>query len=120
MSKLTKAEARQRRHMRIRKKISGSAECPRMAVFVSNKHIYVQLIDDEEGNTITSTSTLSSEFKEKGENTNIKGAEALGKIAAEKAMNKGIKKVVFDRAGFKFHGKIKAVADSARNEGMKF
>ena len=120
MAKLTKIQARNRRHMRLRKTIIGSPECPRMAVFVSNKHMYVQYINDETGNTLASASTLSPEFKEAGVKIDLKGAETLGTIAAEKAKSVGISKVVFDRGGFTFHGKIKAIADAARKSGLKF
>lgn len=119
MGKLRKVEARRRRHLRLRKKISGTAERPRMAVFTSNKHIYVQLIDDNAGHTITSVSTLSEEFKKSGTKTNIKGAEVLGEIAADKAKAAGVSEAVFDRCGFSFHGKIKAMTDSARKKGLK-
>ena len=120
MAKLTKTQARDRRHRRLRKNIIGSAECPRMSVFVSNKHMYVQYINDETGTTLASASTLSPEFKEAGAKFDLKGAETLGTIAAEKAKNAGISSVVFDRGGFTFHGKIKALADAARKSGIKF
>jgi len=119
MGKLKKVEARKRRHQRLRKKISGTVERPRMAVFASNKHMYVQLIDDNTGHTITSISTLSEEFKKSGSKATIKGAEFLGELAADKAKAAGINEAVFDRGGFSFHGKIKALTDSARNRGLK-
>ena len=120
MTKMTKKQARERRHNRLRKTISGTAECPRMSVFVSNKQIYIQLINDETDTTITSASTLSPEFKESGAKSDTKGAETLGAIAAEKAKKAGISTVVFDRGGFTYHGKIKALADAARKSGLKF
>jgi large subunit ribosomal protein L18 len=120
MAKLTKKEARKRRHNRLRKNIAGTAECPRMSVFVSNTNIYVQFIDDDSQKTLAATSTLSPEFRKSGEKVNVKGAETLGTIAADKAKTAGISSVVFDRGGFTFHGKIKALADSARKNGLKF
>jgi large subunit ribosomal protein L18 len=120
MAKLTKIQSRDRRHKRLRKTIIGSSECPRMAVFVSNKHMYVQYINDETGNTLASASTLSPEYKETGAKCDVKGAETLGTIAAEKAKKAGISTVVFDRGGFTFHGKIKAIAEAARKSGLKF
>ena len=120
MAKLTKKEARRRRHNRLRKTIAGTAECPRMSVFVSNTNVYVQFIDDDAQKTLAATSTLSPAFKKSGEKTTVKGAEALGAIAADKAKAAGISSIVFDRGGFTFHGKIKALADSARKNGLKF
>ena len=112
---------RERRHKRIRKKIIGTAEKPRLSVHKSLKHIYIQIIDDIKGNTILSISTLNKEIKEKikgkkkSEQAFIVG-EAIGKLAIEK----GIKEVIFDRGGFKYHGRIKSVADGARKSGLKF
>lgn len=120
MAKMTKKQARERRHNRLRKNIEGTAECPRMSVFVSNKQMYIQLINDETGTTLASASTLSPEFKESGAKCDMKGAEALGAIAAEKAKSAGISNVVFDRGGFTYHGKIKALAEAARKGGLKF
>jgi large subunit ribosomal protein L18 len=120
MAKLTKKQLRKRRHNRLRKTIMGTAERPRMSVFVSNAHIYVQFIDDDAETTLATASTLSPEFKESGEKTNVKGAEALGVMAAEKAKTAGISSVVFDRGGFTYHGKVKGVAESARKNGIIF
>ncbi|MCF7790824.1 MAG: 50S ribosomal protein L18 [Victivallales bacterium] len=120
MTKLTKKQARERRHKRLRNNITGSLECPRMSVFVSNKHMYIQYINDETGTTLVSSSTLSPEFKESGAKFDVKGAETLGTIAAEKAKKVGISSVVFDRGGFTYHGKVKAIADAARKSGIKF
>jgi len=120
MSTLSKQDARQRRHNRLRKKVIGTAQRPRMAVFRSNKHLYVQLIDDDKGHTMASTSTLDAKYVESGAGSNVGGAEILGRIAAEKALAVGITEVVFDRGGFAFHGKIKALAESARKTGLKF
>ena len=120
MAKLTKKEARRRRHNRLRKSIMGTADCPRMSVFVSNTNIYVQFVDDDAEKTLAAASTMSPEFKKSGAKVNVQGAEALGVIAADKAKTIGINKVVFDRGGFTYHGKIKALADSARKNGLKF
>lgn len=116
----TKKDFRQRRHFRIRKKIYGTAERPRLAVFISAKHIYSQLINDELGKTILSTSSAGKENEALGIKSNIDGAKKLGKLTGEKAISAGINSVVFDRCGFKYHGKIKAFADAAREAGLKF
>ena len=115
----TKKEQRLRRHRRIRQNISGTAERPRLSVCVTSKHIYVQFIDDENGNTLTSTSTLDPKFRETGEKANVAGAGKLGEIAAEKAKAVNIETAVFDRGGFRYHGKIKALADAVRKAGIK-
>lgn len=120
MTKITKREARKRRHNRLRQKISGNADRPRMSVYVSNNQIYVQFINDETGKTLASASTLSPEFKEKGIKVDVKGAEVLGVITAEKAKAVGITTVVLDRGGFTYHGKIKALADAVRKNGLIF
>ncbi len=120
MSKLTKKEARQRRHRRIRGKIGGTAECPRMSVFRSSKNIYVQFIDDEAGATLASISTLDGAFRETNKRVDTDGAAELGRIAAKRALAAEIKRVVFDRGGFKFTGRVKAVADAARESGLEF
>ncbi len=120
MAKLSKKELRRRRHNRLRKKIEGTAERPRMALFTSNKHIYVQLIDDEAGHTLASASTLDATAKETGAAGNVEGGKKIGKIIADKAKSAGIERVVFDRGGFSFQGMIQAVADSSRENGLKF
>lgn len=116
----TKREKRERRHMRLRQKISGSSERPRFSVNFTQNHIYVQFIDDDKGNTLASVSTLSGEFKETKAKANLAGAEILGKIAGEKAVAAGIKAVVFDRGGFRYHGRVKALAEAVRKSGLKF
>lgn len=116
----TAKEKRVRRHARIRRTISGTAECPRMCVSVTANNIYVQFIDDEQGITLAATSSLDPKFKEQDGKPNLAGAELLGKIAAEKALAVNIGKVVFDRSGFKYHGRVKAIAEAARNGGLKF
>lgn len=109
------------RHWRIRKKVSGSAERPRMAVKFTNEHIYVQFIDDVAGVTVASTSTRSKAITDRDTlGANIKGAERIGTVAAEAAKSKGISQVVFDRSGSRYHGKVKALADAARKAGLKF
>lgn len=111
----TKVEKRNRRHRRVRAKISGTAKVPRLCVFRSTKHIYAQLINDEKGTTLTTAS--DAEIK-KGKKTDL--AYEVGKLIAEEAMKKKIKKVVFDRGGYKYHGRVKAVAEGAREGGLKF
>src|SRR5436309_3743771 len=116
--KIEKNEIRQRIHKRIRHKLRGTSERPRLAVFRSVAHIYVQLIDDTESRTLVSASSI-----EKGTRTNggnVAAAKAIGKAIAERAKEKGIKKVVFDRGGYLYHGRIKALADAAREAGLEF
>lgn len=109
------------RHKRIRKKLSGTAERPRLAVFRSEKHIYAQIIDDTKGVTLVAASTVEKAMREKLKKTwNVEAAKEVGKLIAERALAKGIKEVVFDRGGFKYHGRVKALADSAREAGLKF
>ena len=107
--------------MKLRNRFSGTAECPRLAVFRSNNHMYAQIIDDTVGNTLVSASTLQKEVKANLEKTNdVAAAAYLGKVIAEKAIEKGIKDVVFDRGGFIYHGKVQALADAAREAGLNF
>lgn len=112
-------EQRLKRHRRVRKKISGSAERPRLAVYRSNKHLYAQLVDDRDGRTIAAASSLDPELR--GANGNSTStATKVGQLVAERAMSKGIKAVVFDRGGYRFHGKVKALAEGAREKGLEF
>ncbi len=112
---------RKKKHLSIRKNISGTSEKPRLAVFKSEKHIYAQIIDDKSGVTITSASTVDKELKKDLEKTwNINAAEKVGELLAKRAIEKGVSNVVFDRGGFKYHGRIKSLADSARKAGLKF
>ncbi|WP_268766427.1 50S ribosomal protein L18 [Kosmotoga arenicorallina] len=112
---------RKKRHMRVRAKISGTAERPRLAVYRSEKHIYAQIIDDVVGRTIVSASTIDKELREKLQKTwNKEAAAEVGKLIAKRALDKGISSIVFDRGGFKFHGRVKALADAAREAGLKF
>lgn len=113
--------ARQKRHLRVRKKVFGTAESPRLSVFRSLNHIYAQIIDDTTGNTLVAASTLDEELKgQLKTGGNIEAAKAVGKRVAEKAKAKGITMVVFDRGGNIFHGRVKALADSARESGLEF
>ena len=112
-----KNEARLRRHRRVRGKISGTAERPRLDVFRSSKHIYAQIIDDVAGVTLVSASSMEKGFE--GFGGNIEAAGKVGKMIAEKALEKGIKTVVFDRGGFVYHGRVKALAEGAREGGLE-
>jgi large subunit ribosomal protein L18 len=120
----TKADRRERIHLRQRKRITGTTERPRLSVFRSVSHIYVQVIDDMNGQTIASASTIDPKVKggmAKGvAGGNIKGAEFVGKAIAERLKEKGITKVVFDRNGFLYHGRVRAVAEAARSAGLEF
>ena len=121
ITKPSRAAIREKKHMRMRGHSSGTAERPRLAVFRSNKHMYAQIIDDVKGVTLVSASTLQAEVKEGLEYTDtVEAAAKVGKVIGEKALNAGIKEVVFDRGGFVYHGKIKALADAAREAGLAF
>ena len=117
VNKPDKNEARLRRHRRVRGKISGTAARPRLDVFRSAKHIYAQIIDDVAGVTLVSASTMDKDFE--GVGGNVEAATQVGKKIAEKALAKGIEEVVFDRGGFVYHGRVKAVAEGAREGGLK-
>ncbi len=110
--------ARLRRHERVRKNISGTAEKPRLNVFRSLNHIYAQIIDDTKGITLVSASSLDKAFEGKG--GNAEGAKVVGKMVAERALEKGIKTVVFDRGGYIYHGRVAALAEGAREAGLEF
>ena len=119
--KVNRKAVRAKKHYRIRKNINGTADCPRLAVFRSAKHMYAQVIDDTVGKTLVSASTLQKDVKANLEKTNnVEAAAYLGKVIAERALEKGVKDVVFDRGGFVYHGKIKALADAAREAGLNF
>ncbi len=121
IKKIDRSEMRKRRHKRVRKKVFGTPERPRLAVFRSNKHIYAQIIDDVKGHTLVAASTLDKELREKLQKTwNKEAAREVGKLIGKRALEKGIKKVVFDRGGFKYHGRIKELADGAREAGLEF
>jgi len=120
----TKEDRRHRIQLRQRKRISGTPERPRLSVFRSVSHIYAQVIDDMTGQTLVSASslepTLKGAFGKEVRGGNKKGAEAIGKVIAQRSIEKGIKRVVFDRSGFLYHGRIRAVADAARQAGLEF
>ena len=120
MANLSRKAQRAKRHQRLRKKISGTKETPRMSVFTSDKHVYVQFIDDVTGQTLAAMSTLDKEAKAENIKGNVDGATAVGRIAAERAKAAGIEAVVFDRGGFNYHGRVKAVAEAAREGGLEF
>jgi large subunit ribosomal protein L18 len=115
---IEKKEIRNRIHRRIRRKLSGTPERPRLAVFRSVAHIYAQVIDDTAGKTLVSASSVDKGGKANG--GNVKAATAIGKLVAERAKEKGIKSVVFDRGGYQYHGRVKALADAAREAGLEF
>ena len=116
IKKESKNVSRLKRHARIRKNLSGTATTPRLSIYRSNKAIYAQIIDDSIGNTLVSASTHELNAK----SNNIESASSLGKLIAKKALDKKIEEVVFDRSGYKYHGRIKALADAAREAGLKF
>ena len=121
VSKESRAEIRQNKHRRLRNRFNGTAERPRLAVFRSNDHMYAQIIDDTVGNTLVSASTLEKDVKAELEKTNnVEAAAKLGTVIAKKALDKGINTVVFDRGGFIYQGKVKALADAAREAGLDF
>ena len=122
MGAFKRREARLRRKKRVRKKVLGVPEKPRMCIFRSSKHIYAQIIDDTTGRTLVSTSSLSKNLGEKikGKGGNRQGAALVGADMAERAIQSGIKKVVFDRNGFLYHGRIKALSEAAREHGLEF
>lgn len=121
INKPSRSAIREKKHYRIRGHLSGTAACPRLAVFRSNKHMYAQVIDDVAGKTLVSASTLDADVKDGLQYTdNIEAAAKVGKVVGEKAVAAGIRKVVFDRGGFVYHGKIKALADAAREAGLEF
>ena len=121
VSKESRQAVRAKKHLRIRNRFSGTAQRPRLAVFRSNNHMYAQIIDDTVGNTLVSASTLEKEIKAELEKTNnVDAAAYLGTVIAKRAIEKGIKEVVFDRGGFIYQGKIAALADAAREAGLEF
>ena len=121
VSKVSRSKVREEKHRRMRRHIIGTPERPRMAVFRSNNHMYVQIIDDVAQTTLVSASTLQQDVKEKLEKTNdVAAAAYLGTVIAKKAQEAGIKSVVFDRGGFIYQGKIQALADAAREAGLEF
>ncbi|MCC6166785.1 MAG: 50S ribosomal protein L18 [Caldilineaceae bacterium] len=121
MAKESRLESRRRRHARVRRKVSGTAERPRLNVFRSLRHIYAQVIDDSTGQTLVSASTLDKDLRDAmGELAVQEQAKAVGKAVAERARAKGIEQVVFDRGGYPYHGRIKALAEGSREGGLVF
>ena len=118
ISKIDRKATRERRHLRVRKKISGTAECPRLCVYRSNTNLYAQIIDDVAGVTIVSASTLDKAIKTK--HANKEAAKEVGTLIAKKAIEKNIKTVVFDRGGYIYHGVVKELAEAAREAGLEF
>lgn len=121
ISKGDRNKARLRRHLRVRKKISGTPERPRLNVFRSDKHIYAQIIDDTKGVTLAAASTLDKSLREELKNgANVEAARKVGALIAQRAKEKGIEKVVFDRGGYMYHGRVQALAEAAREGGLEF
>lgn len=121
IKKVSRTQVRQKKHRRMRNHIAGTAERPRLAVFRSNNHMYAQIIDDTVGRTLVSASTTQKEIKAELENTDdVKAAAYLGTVIGKRAVEAGIKEVVFDRGGFIYQGKIQALADAAREAGLEF
>ena len=121
INKESRSAIRTKKHLKIRNRFSGTAERPRLAVFRSNNHMYAQIIDDTVGKTLVSASTVQKAVKDQLEKTNdVAAAAYLGQVIAKKALDAGIKEVVFDRGGFIYQGKIKALADAAREAGLEF
>ncbi|HSF84913.1 MAG TPA: 50S ribosomal protein L18 [Acidimicrobiia bacterium] len=114
----SRTDARRRRHTRVRKRLHGTAQRPRLAVYRSNKYIYAQVIDDDAGHTLASASSRESGMGEKS--LTVETAAEVGKLVAARAADAGVTSVIFDRGGFQFHGRVKALADAARESGLKF
>ncbi|MCI9102839.1 MAG: 50S ribosomal protein L18 [Lachnospiraceae bacterium] len=121
VSKKSRSEVRVKKHMRLRNRFAGTAKRPRLAVFRSNNHMYAQIIDDSVGHTLAAASTAEKAVKAELEKTNnVAAAAYVGTVIAKRALEKGIEEVVFDRGGFLYHGKVQALADAAREAGLKF
>ena len=116
---ISRGAARQKRHVRLRLRVSGDASRPRLAVFRSLNHIYAQVIDDASGRTLASASSVEKELRNSGQ-TKVDEAKVVGRLVAERAKTAGVERVVFDRAGFRYHGRIKSLADAAREAGLDF
>lgn len=119
ITKEDRNKSRERRHLRVRKRITGTTERPRLNVFRSNKHIYAQIIDDQSGTTLVSASTLDKELKE-GTSSNVDAARKVGELVAQRALERGLSLVVFDRGGYLYHGRVQALAEAAREAGLEF
>ena len=121
INKIDKNEIRKRKHLRVRKNVSGTTERPRLCVYRSNSHIYAQIIDDTNGTTLAAASSLDKDVKSQVANGgNIEAAKEVGKLIASRASDKNIKAVVFDRGGYVYHGRVQALADAAREAGLEF
>ncbi|MBC9785269.1 50S ribosomal protein L18 [Heliobacillus mobilis] len=121
IKRIDRDAARQKKHMRIRRRVVGNQERPRLSVFRSLNHIYAQVINDTTGQTLVAASSLDNEFKEANlSGGNIEGAQKVGELVAKKALEKGIDKVVFDRGGYIYHGRVAALAEAAREAGLQF
>ena len=121
VSKESRQKVREKKHLKIRNRFSGTAERPRLAVYRSNNHMYAQVIDDEAGNTLVAASTVEKDVKAQLEKTNdVEAAKVLGGIIAKRALDKGIESVVFDRGGYLYHGRVKELAEGAREGGLQF
>ena len=121
ITKVSKNSARKKRHLRMRKKVAGTTERPRLNVYRSLNNIYAQIIDDTKGVTLVSASTLDKELKDSiGHGGNKESAKAVGELVAKRALQAGVKKVVFDRGGYIYHGRVKELADAAREAGLEF
>lgn len=118
MARESRSDIRSRIHKRIRSRLAGNPERPRLAVFRSLNHIYAQVIDDQQGHTLVSAASTEKDWRGKG--GNVEGAKLIGKAVAERAKQKGITRVVFDRGGYLYHGRVKALADAAREAGLEF
>ena len=119
MSRQRQAQLRTRRHRRVRKKVTGTAERPRLAVYRSNRHVVAQVIDDDTGRTLAAASSVEKELRS-GDTGNKTGAATVGRLVAERAQAAGVSRVVFDRGGFRYHGRVAALADAARDAGLEF
>ena len=121
INKESRSAIRVKKHMRVRNRLAGTTERPRLAVFRSNNHMYAQIIDDSVGKTLVAASTTENAIKDELEKTNdVDAAAYVGKVIAERALEKGIKTVIYDRGGFVYHGKVQALADAAREAGLEF
>jgi large subunit ribosomal protein L18 len=121
MALKTRAEAREHRHRRVRKRVRGTAQRPRLNVFRSAEHIYAQIVDDESGHTLVAASTIDPEVRARVKGLpKIERAKVVGELVARRALNKGIRQVVFDRGGYTYHGRVKALADASREAGLEF
>ncbi len=121
MAKENLRQARHRRHLRVRAKVKGTTSSPRLCVFRSLNHIYAQVIDDSQGHTLATASTLDPEVRSMADGkTKTAGSELVGSLVAKRALSKGISQIAFDRGGYKYHGRVKALAEAAREEGLKF